>query len=186
MDLWSLDTEGAELAILNTVDWTRFRADIVVIEDTQLERKQAKTLLMEKAGYVKLGRLAGNLFVAEESSPRFLRDFHYLTILALPPQVVSARRRCATDEAGRQHFCRLVELRFLCAFLVAHFCERKQSAHTSTNCKPPPSHPPTPPWSLQSTLYGTHTRSGLQHAAAIAEPPGKQCTRVNSENALSH
>ena len=47
MDLWSLDTEGAELAILNTVDWTRFRADVVVIEDTQLERKAAKTDLMQ-------------------------------------------------------------------------------------------------------------------------------------------
>ncbi len=63
MDLWSLDTEGAELAILNSVDWTRFRADIVIIEDTQLERKEAKTDLMRKAGYVKLGRLANNLFV---------------------------------------------------------------------------------------------------------------------------
>lgn len=38
-------------------------ADIVVIEDTQLERKAAKTDLMHKAGYVKLGRLANNLFM---------------------------------------------------------------------------------------------------------------------------
>jgi hypothetical protein len=79
VNLWSLDTEGAKLAILNTVDWTRFCADIVIIEATlkgQQERNAAKRALMKTVGYVELDLRAQNLLVtcaiaAFRPRPRF-------------------------------------------------------------------------------------------------------------------
>ncbi|KAL4443640.1 hypothetical protein ABPG75_011377 [Micractinium tetrahymenae] len=60
IDLWTLDVEGGELKILGTVDWSRLRVKVLVVETdgTDLAKDTAVVDLLSAAGFQQVRRLS--------------------------------------------------------------------------------------------------------------------------------
>ena len=68
IDLLSLDVEGAELEVLQGLDFTRWRPKLIVMEDKNVFLD--KHLLIKRKGYVLARKLNGNNWYVPRGAPR--------------------------------------------------------------------------------------------------------------------
>ena len=72
IDFFSLDVEGSELTVVESIDWTRVKIDVMLIENESLVQgkgvggltnkdKKIEEILVQKAGMVKLPTTASEM-----------------------------------------------------------------------------------------------------------------------------
>lgn len=89
VNLWLLDTEGSELSILRTVDWTAVLFDVIIVETEVKNRSEEYAVLvkdyLEQRGYILLTLRRGRnswyrhkSFVTATKAPNLQKYMHFL------------------------------------------------------------------------------------------------------------